>query len=172
MNLDLLPLGWLHSLACLVALAAGAYGFSTRKGSPHHILTGRVYMVAMLILNLSALGIYRLGVFFFPHVLAVITLVLIAVGWLSARSHWPRPLWRYIHLSCMIGSYYMLIGGGVNEVFLRVYAIRELLNSQGEVMLALTHGSLMLVFLILLIGWNGVEIARGIARRRKANANA
>lgn len=168
MNLDLLPLGWLHTLACFLALAAGAYGFTTRKGSPQHILTGRIYMISMLVLNISALFIYRLGVFFFPHMLAVITLVLIVVGWLSARTHWPRPIWRYVHLSCMIGSYYMLIGGGVNEVFLRVYAMRDLLNSQGEIMLALTHGSLMLFFFLLLLGWNGVEIARGLARRRKA----
>jgi uncharacterized membrane protein len=98
MNLDLVPLGWFHSIACLIALATGAYGFTTRKGSARHILTGRVYMVSMIALNLSALGVYRLGVFFFPHVLAIVTLVVIAIGWAAARTHWPRHLWKHIHL--------------------------------------------------------------------------
>lgn len=166
MNLDLVPLGWFHSIACLIALAAGAYGFNTRKGSPRHILTGRVYMVSMIALNLSALGVYRLGVFFFPHVLAIVTLVVIAIGWAAARTHWPRPLWKHIHLSTMIASYYLLIGGGVNEVFLRIDAVRDILNEQGPQLLGQTHGVVMLVFLILLLGWNAVEIARSLSRRR------
>ncbi|MFV4649191.1 DUF2306 domain-containing protein, partial [Mycobacterium tuberculosis] len=128
MNLDLVPLGWIHSLACLVALALGAYVFATRKGTRRHKELGRIYLIAMIVLNLTALGVYRLGVFFFPHVLALITLGLIAVGWLTARSHRPPVVWKYVHLSCMILSYYMLIGGGVNEVYLRIDALRAVVN--------------------------------------------
>lgn len=167
MNLDLLPLGWIHFIACLVALTAGLVGFASRKGGPVHIGWGRAYLISMLVLNLSALGVYRLGTFFFPHLLAIITLVLIAVGWLAARTHWPRPLWKHAHLSCMILSYYMLIGGGVNEVYLRVDALRELLNREGPELLGLTHGVAMLAFLVLLVGWNLVEIARGLMRRAR-----
>jgi uncharacterized membrane protein len=166
MNLDLVPLGWFHSIACLIALAAGAYGFATRKGSPRHRLTGQIYMVSMIALNLSALGVYRLGVFFFPHMLAIVTLVVITIGWAAARTHWPRPVWKHIHLSAMIASYYLLIGGGVNEVFLRILAMRDLLNAEGPELLGQTHGVVMLVFLILLLGWNAVEIGRSLSRRR------
>jgi len=166
MDLNLVPLGWVHGLACLIALAAGAYGFATRKGSARHILTGRVYLASMIALNVSALGIYRLGVFFFPHVLAIVTLVVLAVGWAAARTHWPRPLWKHIHLSAMIASYYLLIGGGVNEVFLRIHTMRDLLNVQGPQLLDQTHSAVMLLFLILLLGWNAVEIARSLSRRR------
>jgi uncharacterized membrane protein len=166
MDLDLIPLGWFHGVACLVALAAGAYGFTTRKGSARHILTGRVYLISMIALNVSALGIYRLGVFFFPHVLAIVTLVVIAISWAAVRAHWPRPLWKHVHLSGMIASYYLLIGGGVNEVFLRINAMRDILNEQGPQLLGQSHGAVMLVFLILLLGWNAVEIARSMSRRR------
>ena len=74
MDLTLLPLGWLHSLACLLALALGPVILATRKGGVRHRRLGQVYLGAQAALNLSALGIYRLGVFFFPHVLAVVTL--------------------------------------------------------------------------------------------------
>jgi uncharacterized membrane protein len=170
MNLDLLPLGWVHAIACLVALATGAAGFGTRKGSPAHILNGRLYLGSMVVLNVSALGIYRLDIFFFPHMLAVLTLVIIAVGWASARFHWPRTGWKHLHLSSMIASYYLLLGGGVNEAFLRVHALREILNDQGPPLLGQTHAALMLLFLILLLGWNAVEIVRAMRRRRLAPA--
>lgn len=170
MNLDLLPLGWVHSLACLVALAAGPVGFATRKGSPRHVLVGRAYMIAMLVLNMTALGLYRVGTFFFPHVLAVTTLVLIAVGWGSARLIRRHVAWRHMHLSAMILSYYLLIGGGVNEVYLRVDAARDLLNTHGVQLLNLTHAVAMVAFLILLLGWNGWEIGRMIRRRLRKRA--
>lgn len=165
MNLDLLALGWVHSVACLIALAAGPLAFGTRKGSPRHILSGRVYVLSMVVLNLSALGIYRLGVFFFPHMLAALTLALVAVGWASARFHWPRPLWRHLHLSTMIGSYYLLIGGAVNEAYLRIESLRQIANREGPQVIGLTHGVVMLAFLVLLLGWNAVEIARTLSRR-------
>jgi uncharacterized membrane protein len=170
MDLDLLPLGWVHTVACLIALATGAAGFTTRKGSPGHILNGRVYLGSMVVLNVSALGIYRLDIFFFPHMLAVLTLVIIAVGWASARLHRPRRFWKHVHLSSMIASYYLLLGGGVNEAFLRVHALREILNDRGPILLGQAHAALALVFLILLLGWNAVEIARALRRRRTAPA--
>jgi hypothetical protein len=63
----------------------------------------------------------------------------------------------------MIASYYLLIGGGVNEVFLRINAMRDILNDQGPQLLGQTHSAVMLV---LLLGWNAVEIARSLSRRR------
>ena len=167
MNLDLVPLGWVHSLACLIALATGAYVFATPKGTRQHRQVGQVFVASQVILNLTALGIYQLGIFFFPHVLAIVTLVVLAIGWAAARTHWPRPLWKHIHLSSMILSYYLLIGGGVNEVFLRIDAMRELVSREGGQIIGLTHSVTLLVFLILLLGWNVAEIVRTLLRRRR-----
>jgi uncharacterized membrane protein len=167
MNLDLVPLGWIHTLACLAALAFGAWVLATPKGTPAHRRVGRWYLIAQLVLNLTALGVYRLGVFFFPHVLAIITLGLIAIGWLAARFHQPGGLWKHAHLSAMILSYYMLIGGGVNEVYLRIDALRAYVSVNGGRVIGETHALVMLTFLILLLAWNAVEIGRGVLRRRR-----
>ncbi|MCA3698567.1 MAG: hypothetical protein IOB84_02095 [Brevundimonas sp.] len=167
MNLDLVPLGWVHSLACLIALATGAYVFATPKGTRRHRQVGQVFVASQVILNLTALGIYQLGIFFFPHVLAIVTLVLIAAGWGSARLIRRHGVWKHVHLSSMILSYYLLIGGGVNEVFLRIDAMRELVSREGGQIIGLTHSVTLLVFLILLLGWNAVEIVRTLLRRRR-----
>jgi len=167
MTLDLVPLGWMHSLACLVALAAGAFIFATPKGTRRHQQLGRAYLASMLVLNLTALGIYQLGVFFFPHVLAVVTLVLMAAGWGAARMIRRHVAWKHVHLSCMILTYYMLIGGGVNEVYLRIDALKVILNQEGPGLIAMTHRIVMLVFLILLLGWNASEIGKLAMRKRQ-----
>ncbi len=167
MNLDLVPLGWVHSLACMVALGLGAFVFATRKGTARHGRLGQVYLAAQLVLNLTALGIYRLHVFFFPHALAIATLVLIVAGWAAARFHKPPVVWKHVHLSAMILSYYMLIGGGVNEVYLRIAALRAYVSHNGGGIIAQTHAVVMLAFLILLIGWNLVELVRAALRSRR-----
>jgi uncharacterized membrane protein len=167
MTLDLVPLGWVHSLACLVALASGVFVFATAKGTRQHRQAGQVFVISQVILNLTALGIYQVGTFFFPHVLAIVTLILIAAGWGSARLIRRHAVWKHVHLSSMILSYYLLIGGGVNEVFLRVHAMRDLVSREGGQIIGLTHGVAMLVFLILLLGWNAAEIVRTLLRRRR-----
>ncbi|MDP3404532.1 MAG: hypothetical protein Q8S03_07575 [Brevundimonas sp.] len=172
MNLDLVPLGWVHSLACLVALGTGAFVFATAKGTRRHRQLGQIFVASQIILNLTALGIYQLGTFFFPHVLAIITLVLIAAGWGSARLIRRHVVWKHVHLSSMILSYYLLIGGGVNEVFLRIDAMRDLVSREGGQLINMTHGVVMLVFLILLVGWNAAEIVRTLLRRRRSTLSA
>jgi uncharacterized membrane protein len=170
MNLDLVPLGWIHSLACLVALAAGAFVFVTPKGTRQHRQVGLTFIISQIVLNVTALGIYQLGQFFFPHVLAIITLVLIAVGWGAGRLIRHHSGWRFVHLSSMILSYYMLIGGGVNEVYLRIDALKAILNREGPQLIGMTHGVVMLVFLVLLLAWNGAEIVRMVQRTRRRSA--
>src|ERR1700704_5411272 len=120
MNLDLSLLGWAHTLACLCALATGAIVLTGPKGSSQHRSFGRLYLISMLVTNLTALGIYRRGVFYFPHWFGVAALIAITIGFVCVRVRRPRAYWLNAHLTCMVASYYMLIGGGVNEVFLRV----------------------------------------------------
>jgi len=66
MNLDLLPIGWAHLGASLLALAAGTLVLLRPKGTPVHKRRGRIYALSLLVTNVTALGIYRRGVFFFP----------------------------------------------------------------------------------------------------------
>ena len=119
--------GWLHTFACVLALYLGAVLLLSVQGTPRHRRLGRYYFVSMLVVNLSALLIYRMNVFFFPHWLAIITLLVLAVGyWVIIQKPFKR--WLGIHIFCVITSYYMLIGGAINEAFLRldyVIAIAE-----------------------------------------------
>jgi uncharacterized membrane protein len=155
MNLDLSWLGWAHMAACLCALTAGAMVLVAAKGTPRHRVIGRLYLVSMLATNISALCIYRRGVFFFPHWFAVAALIAITIGFASVRLRRPKAYWRNVHLTCMVASYYMLIGGGVNEIFLRISVLHaiapDVLHSP---IVGMTHLVNMAVFAILIAYFN------------------
>jgi uncharacterized membrane protein len=154
MNLDLSWLGWTHAVACLGALATGAIVLVGPKGTPRHRSLGRLYLIAMLATNLTALGIYRRGVFYFPHWFAIAALIAIAIGFACVRLR-PGAYWRNAHLTAMVASYYMLIGGGVNEAFLRVGVLHamapDVLNSR---VVGMTHFAVMAIFIILIAYFN------------------
>jgi uncharacterized membrane protein len=54
------------------------------KGTPVHKRRGRVYALALLVTSGAALGIYRRGIFFFPHWLAIAALIVTTAGVLAA----------------------------------------------------------------------------------------
>jgi uncharacterized membrane protein len=155
MNLEMSSLGWVHTVACLCALATGALVLAGPKGTLRHRSIGRLYLASMLVTNLTALGIYQRGVFFFPHWFAVAALIAITIGFLCVRLRRPRIYWRNVHLTCMVASYYMLIGGGVNEVFLRVRVLHAMApNVLNSPLVGTTHFTVITVFAILIAYFN------------------
>ena len=160
MNLDLLPLGWVHLVASLLALAAGIVVLLRPKGTPVHKRCGRICALSLLVTNVTALCIYRRGIFFFPHWLAIAALVVMTVGVLAARFKRPRRAWLHWHLTCQLASLYILVGGGVNEVFLRVYALHQLAPTLNSPAVGLTHLAVQILFLTLIGYFNAALLRR------------
>ena len=134
---DLVPIGVVHSIACLIALLTGALNLALRKGTESHRIAGITYMLSMIVANITVFALYKFdiasfqpfragpGIFGLFHWFAVATLVFIAIGWYSAnRQH--RAVWAYAHPTMMILSYYMLLAGGINEIFVRIDVFREI----------------------------------------------
>lgn len=148
-------IGWLHTLACVYALLIGGLVLWRAKGGDSHRRDGQRYLAAMLVVNLTALGIYQIGNFNIFHVLALCTLASVALAFASARWRKPQRHWLRIHLSAVIFSYYQLIGGLINEAFVRVPAL------QGErALVGLAQGVALMVFLMILAYFWG-RTARG-----------
>jgi hypothetical protein len=150
-NLSLI--GWLHSAACLVAMAAFVPVMLARKGGRRHRAAGKVYALAYVVLCLTSLGIYSLQRFWFPHWLAIGGLVVLVAGWLAVRV---KPAgWRYVHLIAMLLSAYNLFGGAVNEAFLRIPPLRAMAgdNLLASPIVGMTHGIVMMAFMVLIAGY-------------------
>lgn len=152
MNLSMSVIGFFHTLACVLALGVGGYMIVARKGTPRHRLLGDVYTGAILFASVSSLTIYTRHAFTMAHWFGVIAIVLSASGFALGRWHGKGRAWKYGHIVCMLGSYYVLIGGGVNEVFLRVNALRPIFLHRPQVV-SVTHLLVMLFFVALIRGF-------------------
>jgi uncharacterized membrane protein len=168
MNLELFALGWVHLVASLIALLLGAITLLRPKGTFVHRLRGWFYVTGVLVTSVTALGIYRLGKFFFAHWFAVAALIVITVGVAAAHFKIPKRMWLHVHLTCMVASYYILIGGGVNEVFLRVNFLRRISPRLDTPVVGSTHFAVMIFFVILIAYFN---VAIAIRSRRLVAAS-
>lgn len=143
MAFHLSAIGWLHTLASLYALGAGALVLSEPKGDRAHKGAGRQYLYAAALTNLSALGIHKLGAFHLFHVFALVSLGCLALAFYCACTQAPRRHWLRIHLSAMLFSYYQLTAALIHEIFTRVHGLET-----RHFPLVYTQGLALLVFLM------------------------
>jgi hypothetical protein len=168
---DITVIGWLHSAACIVAFFAGTHNLFAAKGTPRHRFVGLSYFWSMIVLNLTSLVVFRFDIASFrpfvagPHVFglfhwfAVFTLASVLIGRYAA-AHQDRAVWAYTHPVAMIFSYYMLIGGAINEAFARVDALHAMAlrsmhaangHAVGAPLIGLTQSAAMAAAFVLVL---------------------
>ncbi len=114
-------LGLIHLISAFVALGAGAWVFLIPKGTRWHRTLGHLYVGAMIVLNATALGIYRLMGRFGPfHVFALIALGTLGLAMWTVLWRRPRGRWIEAHAGWMAGSYMGLMAAFVAETSTRV----------------------------------------------------
>lgn len=100
------PIGTVHVVFALVAIAAGAVVFRLPKGTRWHRTVGHVYATSMIGLIATAFAIYDLFGGFGPfHVAAVAAGVTLVPGMAFALLRRPRGRWMPRHAAWMVGSY-------------------------------------------------------------------
>lgn len=118
--------GHFHHATAWLAMACGAMVLLGRKGTRSHRRWGHAYVSAMLALNLSALGIYRLfdgfGIF---HVFALVSLATLAAALIPALLRMPKGGWVELHAYFMSWSYIGLLCAAASELLSRVPAARH-----------------------------------------------
>lgn len=143
-------LSWTHIISATLSLIFGAIVLIEKKGDLKHRKLGLYYFYAMLVNNLTALVILNVtGKWFFPHWLAIACLIVIIPGIIAVKRKSAKH-WLKIHIICLVISYYLLIGGGINEAFLHIESLRPLILNNDPIV-GITHMIAQLVFLGLLI---------------------
>jgi uncharacterized membrane protein len=162
--------GWLHTLGATLAILIGALVIFGAKGTPRHRYFGRVYVYTMLATNALSFGIYHFdiagfvplragaGIFGLFHWESVFTLFFLLLGWFAATRQ-RRAVFAYLHPVSMLVTYYMLIGGLVNELFVRVAFIRDFAmahahgarNPAQTPLAGTAQGTAMLIFIAMLV---------------------
>ncbi len=115
--------GGLHVLASFVGLVAGAWVIAGKKGTRLHKASGYIFVLALLLVNASAMFIYDFNqgspsVF---HLLVPVSLFFLALGMYPMLfGKKPRALNR--HIIGMSSAVYGLYAAGATEYFVREMA--------------------------------------------------
>ena len=75
-------LGWFHTIMGILAVLSGFYALYKYRVISSEQNIGRLYILVTLIVAGSALGIYNQGGFGVAHILAVLTLIALAGGYI------------------------------------------------------------------------------------------
>src|ERR1043166_546846 len=127
-DMTLSTLGAAHYAAALAALALGLVVLVERKGTASHRVIGCGYVAAMILLNVTALGVYRLTGRFGPfHALALVSLATVIAGvaivW-RRRANWLRR-----HYYFMAWSYVGLLAAACAEAVTRAPLLRAAITT-------------------------------------------
>jgi uncharacterized membrane protein len=97
--MGLSPLGIVHTLISLVAVASGIVALVRYKRIDPATTVAKLYIVTTLLTALTAFGLHRHG--FGPgHVLAILTLVVIGIAMLAQRTTLFGASWRGVQTFC------------------------------------------------------------------------
>lgn len=142
-------LGSTHGAFGICALVCGLVIFRITKGTRLHRAIGYLYVASMLGLNATGLMMYELFGFFGPfHVLAVVSLMLIALGFYPVYFMRPAGTWLRQHYDNMCWSYVSLSAAAVVQAVLHLGRAVHLGSGHGVLILGATIVSAFVVFVV------------------------
>jgi len=94
----LIPLGIVHTIISLVAVGAAVVALVRDRKLVASNRVGRVYFVATVLTCLTGLPIFQHGGFGPPHVLAILTLVVLAIVGVAAKTSLFGGAARYVEV--------------------------------------------------------------------------
>ncbi len=98
--MGLSPLGIFHTLLGIVALGSGAAALAKYKEISPRSKSGRVYLATTVLTAVTALFIFAHGTFGPPHVVALLTLLALSVGFLAQSTTAFGAAWRSVRAVC------------------------------------------------------------------------
>jgi len=143
----LTQLGIVHTLISLVAVVAGLACFIKAGRIDPTATAGRVYIVTTILTCVTGFGIFAHGGFGKPHVLGIITLVVLAVAWLGDRGRFGRAS-IYVATISYSATFLFHMIPAITETSTRLPLGAPLLASAEAPELKAATGVLLLLFLI------------------------
>jgi uncharacterized membrane protein len=146
--LGLTSLGVVHTAISLVAVGAGAIAL-IRAGaiSPRDAL-GKTYVIATVLTCLTGFGIFQHGGFGKPHMLGIITLVVVGIAWLAGSTSLFGRASKYVETVGYSLTFFFHMIPGVTETSTRLPLGKPLLPNADAPELQAASGILFLLFLI------------------------
>jgi len=100
-------IGWFHFITAVLAMLSGTIVLLNKKGTLFHKRVGYIYVVSMLLLNISSFFIVNFGGFSLFHFFAIVSLVAITGGMIPTikkKNNWLGYHFYFMNWS-VVGLY-------------------------------------------------------------------
>lgn len=125
----LTTLGIAHTAISLVALVSGFAALARFKQIRIKDRMGLIYLVSTFLTAATGLGIFQHGGFGPPHVLSILTLLALGVGWAATATTVLGGLSAYVQLVCFSTTVFFHLVPGFTETLTRLPPSAPLLAS-------------------------------------------
>ena len=126
------PIGLAHTLFAVLALVTGTVVILNPKGTIFHKRVGYVYVASMVLVNITAFGLYRLFGGFGPfHFLALVSLFAIVGGMYPVLFRNKVKNWYLQHLKVMAWSVVGLYAALAAEISVRFFPKQYFFHAVG-----------------------------------------
>ena len=113
--------GLIHFISSILAIVLGTLILSLTKGTAKHKMIGRLYVLTMLVVLVTAFMTYRLyGIWGIFHWTAVISSLTLICGLIPILIKRPINNYKSLHFSFMYWSIMGVYGAAVSETLVRM----------------------------------------------------
>lgn len=144
----LTTLGVFHTAISLIAVAAGLIALvRDREISPTNLI-GKIYVLTTVITCLTGFGIFQHGGFCKPHVLGIITLVVLGIAYMARTTTWFGRASQSIETVAYSMTFFFHTIPGITETTTRLPLGAPLVADREAPVLQAAIGVSFTVFLI------------------------
>jgi len=148
MILGLTNLGAVHTLISLVALGAGGWALVRDKAIIPDNALGRTYVWATVLTCVTGFGIFQRGGFGPPHMLGIITLLVLGLAAVAWRGKVFGGASAYVATASYSLSFFFHMIPGFTETFSRLPLGSPLFTGPDDPALQKTIGVVFVIFLV------------------------
>src|SRR5712692_5781091 len=146
--LGLTPLGTFHTAISLIAVVAGLIALVRDKAISPKNPVGKIYIVTTVITCLTGFGIFQHGGFGNPHVLAIITLVVLGIAGVAGSSRLFGRASPYVETISYSATFFFHMIPAITETSTRLPLGAPLVANAEAPALQAATGVLFVAFLI------------------------
>lgn len=146
--LGLTPLGEIHTAISLVAVVAGAIELLRRKRIASTTTMGWLYIITTVLTCITGFGIFQHGGFGKPHVLGIVTLLVLALALVAERGSWFGRRSIYVATVAYSATYFFHFIPAITEISTRLPAGAPLLPNADAPQLQVATAVLFVLFLV------------------------
>ncbi len=148
---EMTVLGWFHTILGILAVLSGFYTLYKYKIITTEESSGKLYVLVTLLVAGSALGIYNQGGFGIAHVLAVLTLIALAGGYIMEKFKWFGSFSKYFQALGYTSTLLFHMIPAITDFLRRLPLGDPFIDSFEDPLLLNFHTAFLVIYLVGLV---------------------